>query len=81
MTSDAQDYVNEWASRTGRAPSDVYVPVALRDPEEAPSVVVVHSVHKGRKYAIELDVTGPASDLATGRVTGVVRKIEETPSA
>lgn len=36
MTSGAQDYVNEWASRTGRAPSDVYVPLALREPK--PSV-------------------------------------------
>ncbi len=32
MTKDAQEYVDEWAGKTGRASSDVYVPAALRGP-------------------------------------------------
>ncbi len=30
---DAEQYRTEWATKTGRAPSEIYVPLALRDPE------------------------------------------------
>lgn len=84
MTKDAQEYVNGWASMTGRSPSEVYVPLALREPKEAssdPGTVVLYGVFRGRKYALTLDVTGPSSDLATGRVSGTVREIAEVQEA
>lgn len=32
MQHTALSYINEWVNKTGRAPSDVYVPEALRGP-------------------------------------------------
>ena len=84
MCDDATEYARYWAGVTGKQPSEIYVPLALREPAtpEPTETVTVHSVHRGREYAIELDVTGPSSDLSTGRVTGTVRSIEDvTPTA
>jgi hypothetical protein len=40
MTKEARQYVAEWTGKTGRAPSDVYVPLALR------TAVVPKNAHK-----------------------------------
>lgn len=81
---DAAQYVAEWASKTGKNPSEIYVPRALRDPEpERPSAdeappSVLFTRKGGKNYRLTLaDVEAPFP----GQVSGTVKSIEEVPSA
>ncbi len=40
MRNNEEQYRQEWATLTGRAPSDIYIPEAIRDPaDDGPMVV------------------------------------------
>lgn len=45
--TDADRYRAEWSARTGRSPSEIYVPLSLRDPAPTPEFYGVPGTPSG----------------------------------
>lgn len=73
--TDANQYRAYWATATGKNPSEIYVPLALRDepPADPESVTMVVSSLGGRKAKVTVDVDASGE----GYVSGTVTEIEE----
>ena len=74
MGTDESQYRDEWAGLTGRSPSEVYVPAAIRDPE---TVTFVASNMGGKPFLL----TATNVTRGPGSISGTVVAVSEVPES